>query len=258
MTAEFFPLRFLLLTFAGWVNRQQQDVLEYLLEENRVLKDQMRGRPLRLTDDQGRCLAAKGKLIGRRLLAQVGTIVTPDTILRWHQRLIAAKWTYPTKRVGRPGIMKEIRELIVRFAVENPTWRYCRIQGALKNLGHRVAPSTIAKTLKDHGIKPAPDRPACWRAFLGSHWECVCATDFFPTEVWTLGGLRTYYVLFFMELQTRRVHVAGVTSNPTDWFMGQSAHDALTFLRRCRYLGRRGSPRRPTSRPSLRGPFGSP
>ena len=118
MTAEFFPLRFLLLTFAGWVNRQQQQVLEYLVEENRVLKEQFNGRRLRLTDDQRRRLATKGKRIGRRLLPQVATIVTPDTILRWHRRLIAAKWTYPTKRVGRPGLMKEIRELIVRFAAE--------------------------------------------------------------------------------------------------------------------------------------------
>ena len=88
------------------------------------------------------------------------TIVTPDTILRWHRRLIAAKWTYPASKVGRPGRMKEIRELIVRFAAENPSWGSCRIQRALKNLGHRVASSTIAKTLKEHGVKPAPDRPA--------------------------------------------------------------------------------------------------
>ncbi len=236
MTADSMAFRVVFLALAGWVNRQQQDVLEYLVEENRVLKEQMRGRRLRLTDAQRRRLAAKGKRIGRRLLAQVATIVTPDTILRWHRRLIAAKWTYPTRRVGRPGIMKEIRELIVRFAAENPTWGYCRIQGALKNVGHRVASSTIAKTLKDHGIKPAPDRPACWRAFPASHWQSVCATDFFTTEVWSVGGLKTYYVLFFIEPTTRRVHVAGVTPNPTDWFMGQAAHDSLAFLERCRYL----------------------
>ena len=116
MTADIFPLQLLLLTVSGWVNRHQQQVIEYLVEENRVLKEQLKGRRLRLTDDQRRRLAAKGKRIGRRLLMQVATIVTPDTILRWHHRLIAAKWTYPTKRVGRPGIMKEIRALIVRFA----------------------------------------------------------------------------------------------------------------------------------------------
>jgi putative transposase len=127
-------------------------------------------------------------------------------------------------------------ELIVRFAAENPTWGYCRIQGALKNLGHRVAASMIAKTLKEHGVKPAPDRPSSWRVFLKADWEEIAATDFFTSEVWTRIGLRTYYVLFFIELKTRRVHLAGVTPNPTDWFMGQATHDSLAFLERCRYL----------------------
>ncbi len=106
---ELFPLQFLLATFAGWVNRHQAQVVEYIVEENRALKEQLGGRRLRLTDDQRRRLAAKGKVLGRRVLAQIATIVTPDTIQRWHRRLIAAKWTYPAKRVGRPGIMKKIR-----------------------------------------------------------------------------------------------------------------------------------------------------
>ena len=117
--AQIYPLHILIASLAGLVNRRQAEVLEYLIEENRVLKEQLKGKALRLNDDQRRRLAAKGKRIGRRLLMQVATIVTPDTILRWHRQLIAAKWTYKTKRVGRPGIMKEIRELIVRFAREN-------------------------------------------------------------------------------------------------------------------------------------------
>ena len=116
------------------MNRQQAQVIDYLREENRVLKEQLKGRRLRLTDTQRRRLAAKGKALGRRLLAKVATIVTPDTILKWHRRLIAAKWTYATKRVGRPGIMKAIRELIVRMATGNSSWGYCRIQGELKKL----------------------------------------------------------------------------------------------------------------------------
>ncbi len=119
-------------------------------------REQLGRRRLRLTDDQRRRLATQGKVLGRRLLASVATVVTPDTILRWHRRLIAAKWTYATKRVGRPGIMKAIRELIVRMATDNSSWGYCRIQGELKKLSHRVAASTIAKTLKDNGIRPAP------------------------------------------------------------------------------------------------------
>ncbi|MCP3938461.1 MAG: hypothetical protein GY708_24200, partial [Actinomycetia bacterium] len=207
MSADTYPLRVLLLAVAGWVNRHQQHAVEYLVEENRVLKEQLGGRRLRLNDSQRRRLAAKGQRLGRRTLTAVATIVTPDTILRWHRRLIAAKWTYTKKRVGRPGLMKEIRELIVRLATENPTWGYCRIQGALKNLGHKVAPSTIAKTLKEHGIYPAPDRPSSWRTFLKAHWDQLAATDFFTVEVWTPKGLRTFYVLFFVELKTRRVHI---------------------------------------------------
>jgi len=83
-----------------------------------------------------------------------------------HRKLIAAKWTYPSNRIGRPGVMKAIRKLIVRFATDNSSWGYCRIQGELRKLDHRVAPSTIAKTLKEHGIQPAPQRPTSWRTFL--------------------------------------------------------------------------------------------
>ncbi|MCP3994194.1 MAG: transposase family protein [bacterium] len=236
MSADTDPLRVLLLSVAGWVNRHQQHAVEYLVEENRVLKEQLSGRRLRLNDSQRRRLAAKGQRLGRRTLTAVATIVTPDTILRWHRRLIAAKWTYAKKRVGRPGLMKEIRELIVRFATENSTWGYCRIQGALKNLGHAVAPSTIAKTLKEHGIQPAPDRPSSWRTFLKAHWDQLAATDFFTVEVWTPKGLRTFYVLFFVELKTRRVHLAGITANPNDLFMGRAAEATLDFLRGKRYL----------------------
>ena len=169
MKAETYPLQVLLWTFSGWVNRHQQEVIAYLVEENRVLKAQMKGRRLRLTDEQRRRLAAKGKRLGRKALNRVATIVTPDTIIRWHRRLIALKWTCEANRVGRPGLMKAIAALIVRMASENSGWGYCRIQGELKQLGHRVAPSTIAKVLKDNGIKPAPDRPSSWKTFLQDH-----------------------------------------------------------------------------------------
>jgi hypothetical protein len=122
MRAELHPLRVLLLSLAGWISSQQQQVIEYLVEENRVLREQMKGRRLRLTDEQRRRLAAKGKRIGRKALNRVASIVTPDTILRWHKRLIADKLTYPTKRKGRPGVMKEIRALVVRMARENSNY----------------------------------------------------------------------------------------------------------------------------------------
>ena len=103
MTAATLPLQLLLLTVSGWVHRHQQDVIAYLVEENRVLKEQPRGRKLRLTDDQRRRLAVKAKCLGRRALDAVATLVTPDTLRRWHRRLIAWKWTYAAKRVGRPA-----------------------------------------------------------------------------------------------------------------------------------------------------------
>ena len=116
---ETIHLQLLLATFAGWVGRQQTAVITYLIEENRVLREQLEsdGKRLRFTDDQRRRLAAKGKPLGRKVLRQIDTIVTPETILAWHRALIAAKWTYPRKRVGRPGVMKEIRGLVRVFTL---------------------------------------------------------------------------------------------------------------------------------------------
>src|SRR2546422_2256641 len=156
-------------------------------------------------------------------MRRVVTIVTPDTILRWHRRLIAQKWTFAAKRPGRPGTMKEIASLIVRMAADNPAWGYSRIQGALKNLDHRVARSTVAAVLKGNGIPPAPGRPSSWRTFLRAHWGEIAGADFFTSEVWTPRGLITYYTLFVIDLQSRRVHVAGSTPTPDAWFMAQAA-----------------------------------
>ena len=223
MTADVPRLQLLLVSLAGWINRYQQHVIEYLVEENRVLREQLKGHRLRLKDDQRRRLAAKGHRLGRRLLSRVATIVTPDTILRWHRRLIAEKWSYPPKRAGRPSTMKKIARLIARMATENPTWGYSRIQGALKNLDHRVARSTIARVLKEQGIPPVPGRSTSWRTFLRANWGKIAAADFFTTEVWTARGLVTYYTLFVLDLCTRRVHVAGSTPHPDEAFMTQAA-----------------------------------
>ncbi len=210
-------LQILLATFAAWANRQKAGVIAYLIEENRVLKEQLEsdGSRLRLTDDQRRRLAAKGKLLGRKALWQIATIVTPETILAWHRRLIAAKWTYPRRQTGRPGVMREIRQLVVRMAEENPSCGYARIQGALKLLNHRVARSTIAKALKEHGLKPSPDRPKSWGTFVRAHAHLIAASDFFITEVWTAHGLVRHFTLFFVDNATRRVHIAGTTTSPT-------------------------------------------
>jgi transposase InsO family protein len=179
-------------------------------------------RRLRLDEEQRRRLAVLGHRLGRGRLREFATLVTPDTILRWHRELIVRKWTYARQRPGRPGVMAEIRRLVVRMATDNPSWGYTRIQGALKNVGHRVARSTIAGILKDEGIPPSRERPTAWRTFLRAHWNALVAADFFTTEVWTVRGLVTYYTLFVIELESRRVQVVGSTSHPDEAFVLQA------------------------------------
>jgi putative transposase len=126
--------------------------------------------------------------------------------------------------------MREISSLILRMATENSGWGYTRIQGALKNLGHGVARSTVANVLKDNGIAPAPDRPSSWRTFLRAHWGAIAGADFFTSEVWTPRGLITYYTLFVIDLRSRRVHVPGSTPTSDGWFMAQAARRLDGFL----------------------------
>ena len=221
-------LHFLVLTFAGWVNRHQDDLIDYLREENRVLREQLGRRPLRLTDAQRRRLAVRGKKLGRRVLTQVASIVTPDTILRWYRKLIAQKYDGSARRRrGRPMAPREVAALVVRMAVENPQWGYTRIRGALSNLGHEIARNTVKRILHDHGIDPAPERTlrTPWKTFLQAHWEGLAATDLFTVEVLTLAGLRRYVVCFVIELKTRRVHIAGIHPHPGGAWMEQMARN---------------------------------
>jgi putative transposase len=227
---------------AGWITQQQDTVIEFLREENRVLKQQLGGKRLRLTDAQRRRLAVRGKAIGRRALAEVASLVTPDTILRWHRQLIAQKWTHKRRSPGRPRVMEVIADLVVRMARENPRWGYTRIRGALANLGHEIARNTVKRILQDHGIEPAPERGrrTPWKTFLQAHWNGVAAADLFTVEVLTLGGLRRYFVLFVIELKTRRVKIAGIHSQPHGEWMKQMARnltDAFDgFLRNAGHL----------------------
>jgi hypothetical protein len=198
MTNVIQPFHLLVIALAGWLNRHQQAVIDYLIEENRVLKEQLEGQRLRFTDEQRIRLAVKAKVLGRRLLDELETLVTPDTLLAWHRKLIAQKWTYARNGLGRPRIVQEITDLVLRMARENVSWGYDRIQGALANLGHIIAPNTVKNILKRHGIEPAPEREkrTSWTTFLKAHWDVMAATDFFTVEVWTPRGLVTYYVLF--------------------------------------------------------------
>jgi transposase InsO family protein len=230
---------------AGWLQRHQQHVITYLQEENRVLKAHHGGRRLRLTDIERRRLAALAHPLGRQRLQEVATLATPDTLLRWYQRLIAQKFDGSTQRqeLGRPRVAEEVEQLVIRIAEENPTWGYRCIQGALANLGHAIDKITVRNILRRHHIEPAPQRRRAgmsWAQFLKLHWEVLAATDFFTVEVATWHGLVTYYVLVVMELATRRVEIAGITPHPTAAFMQQCARQLTDpfdgFLLGKRYL----------------------
>ena len=213
----------LLMVVTGWLDRREREALAYLIEEHRLLRRQVGGRRLRLTDHDRRRLAIRAYRLGRRRLCEIATIVTPDTLLRWHRQLIARKWTYAKPAPRRRDALAEIRQLVVRMAAENPTWGYTRIQGALKNLGHRVGRSTIARILKAHGLPPVPERPTSWQTFLRAHWGAIGGADFFTTEIWTWHGLVTYYTVFVIELASRRVQILGSTPHPDETFMRQVA-----------------------------------
>jgi transposase InsO family protein len=201
---------------------------EYLVTENRILRNQIRGR-IRLSDGERKTLAVIAQKLGKQALKEVAKIVKPDTILGWHRTLVAQKFDGSTQRKapGRPTIDQELEALVVRMAQENRSWGYNRIVGALANLGYTVSAQTVGNILKRHGIPPAPERKTTttWTEFIRTHMEMLVATDFFTAEVWTLGGLVTYYVLFFLHLGSRKIHVAGVTPHPNEAWMVQVARN---------------------------------
>jgi transposase InsO family protein len=243
MRGDLDPFSFVVISIAGWMNQHQQRVIEYLMEENRVLREQIGNRRMKFTDNQRRRLAAKAKKLGRKLLAQLETIVTPETLMAWHRKLIAQKYDGTSFRTaGRRRSAKDIAALVVRMAEENRAWGYRRIQGALGNLGHVLAHNTIANILKRHGIEPAPERErkTTWKEFLVRHWEQIVASDFFTVEVWTPRGLQRFVILFFIELSTRRVEIGGIASRANGLWMTQIARnvtdDVDGFFKGKRYL----------------------
>jgi putative transposase len=176
-----------------------------------------------VTDEDRTLLGAIAQALprGRR----TGWVVTPDTLLRWHRRRIALHWTHPARSPGRPRTRVEVRRLVVQMATDNPTWGYRRIHGELAGLGHRLAPSTVWQILKTHGIDPAPSRTTVtWTEFLRSQAAVAC--DFATIDTATL---RRYYLLFFIDIRTREVFFAGVTTNPTATWTAQAARSL--FLR---------------------------
>jgi putative transposase len=174
----------------------------YLVTENRILRNQSIER-VRLSDGERKALAEIGHRLGKQALQEVSQIVKPDTILGWHRTLVAQKCDGSAQRQspGRPKIDPDLAALIVRMAQDKRSWGYDRIVGVLANLGYIISDQTMGNMLKRHGLPPAPERKrtTTWKEFIRTHLGVLVATDFFTAEVWTLGGLVTYYVLFFIR-----------------------------------------------------------
>jgi hypothetical protein len=198
-----FQFQWFVEALCSWIRREQGEVIAFLREENRVLRAHLRERRLQLSDEERRRLAKLGHQL-RAALMQVATIATADTILRWHRELTDRTCTHIRRRAGRPRIQTHVRELILRMARDNDTWGYTRIQGAMKNLGHRVGRSTIARILKAHGVPPSRRRPMAWRTFVRAHWPALRAADVFMGEVCRLRRFVTFYTALIAQLNSGR------------------------------------------------------
>ena len=233
----------MLATLSGSVDQELLLRNEYLVTENRILKNQIKGR-LQLTDPERISLAEIGQRLGRKALKEVAQSVRPETILGWHRKLVAMKFDGSKGRssVGRAPTAHAIEEMVLKFARKNRSWGYRRIVGGLSNLGHEISHQTVANILKRHSLLPAPDREkrTTWRKFIRTHTEVLAAVDFFAAEVWTSAALITYYVLVFMRVGSRQVCIAGMTHSPDLAWMKQMARNMTMadtgFLCGCRYL----------------------
>jgi putative transposase len=218
----------LLAYITGTVDQELLLRNEYLVTENRMLRNQIKGR-VRLSDGECKTLADIGQKLGKHALEEVAKIVKPATILGWHRKLVAQKCdgSKQRKTPGRPTIDQELEALVVRMAQEHRSWGYDRIVGALANLGYTISDQTVGNILKRHGLPPAPERKTTttWKACIRTHLDVLVATDFFTAKVWTLGGLVTSSVLFFIHLRSRKIHIAGVTPHPHEAWMVQVARN---------------------------------
>ncbi|MBN2194682.1 MAG: helix-turn-helix domain-containing protein, partial [Polyangiaceae bacterium] len=242
------PLQFLIAMVAHAINERMARRIEYLLEENRVLREvftETTGRKrLPLTDDQRRRLAVRGKPLTPEERESCCQIVRPDTILAWFRQLVARR--YDSSRLrrnpGRPRKSDDIRVLVIRLARENLTWGYTKIRDALRGLRVDIGRTTVASILTEAGIEPAPERSRkrTWKQFLRIHWETLHACDFFAVETLGVFGTIRVMVFFVMELQSRAVHIAGIRINPDSAWLMQVTRNLLDpdegFLRTATHL----------------------
>jgi putative transposase len=202
------PGQLVLLMIAGWINRNQQAVIDYQKEEIKVLRELLGGKRLRFTDLQRRRLALKAKALSRCTLNELGSIVTPDTLCRWFRIYAGAKYdSSGQRRPGRPPKPQYIRDLVLRFAKENTSWGYTRIRDVLYTLGHEIGRTTVRRILAEDGIEPAPERRKHmpWATFLKAHWGSIAA----------------------MDLKTRQIEVAGIVREAYEKWMFQVLRNLL-------------------------------
>jgi putative transposase len=224
------PFRFLAAWVGVWVARHQANQIEYLKAVNSALLERLGKERLRFTNAERRKLAVLGKKLGRKALAEVATIATPETILRWYRNLVAKKYDGSARREpGRPRTAAEIVRLLVEMATRNTGWGYTRLRGALRNVGYAVGRNTIKRILKEQGIDPAPlrRRRYSWATFIKAHLSALAAADFFTFEVLSWAGLVRYHVLFVIDLASRRVEIGGISRCPDGLWMEQVARNLL-------------------------------
>ena len=206
----------------GFVDAELRLRNEYLAAENRILRKPINGRVL-LTHGDRRALAELGQKLGRKVLAEIATVATPNTILAWHRKFVDQKFDGSQQRQtpGRPKVDPELEALVVRKAQENRSWGYDRMVGALTNLGYTISDQTVGNILKRHGIPPAPERKKTmtWRECIRIHLAMLGATDFFSSEIWTWLRFVLSTLLSFISPNCRKIHVASLTSYLNAWWM---------------------------------------
>jgi transposase InsO family protein len=214
---------------------------DYLRQENKILRSKL-GKRVPLNEGERRLLVKYGLPIKDRL-DEIISIVRPETLLSWHRRMKRRKWTFEHKKIKKPGRPRkpgQTEKLVIQLAEEN-IWGYRRIAGEMKKLGHELCSGTVRNILIKNGLPPAPRRKGMsWKRFIQSHLDVTWAMDFFTDEVWTMGGLVTFYTLFLIHLKTRRVHIAGCTPNPDSAWVKQQARNFSMLLddmdEKCRYV----------------------